>query len=383
MRRLVDLGHDVFDCFFPGMDDVVRKGGPLTERGELPTPNFQHVLRHHALNLFNTAAWQNMRASVVECVEHNELIRIRTGEFNRMQVARMALEPYYKGLANAHKGPETLPTFQTFCQLPSVRSLWVPKDAIVTSELWTDLQPALASDLQKADRHLRVTHARGIIWDLRRAGLDYDKGLADNLARPRPTLLSMYATLFHARTFHDLPRDVGVDRDFRFGSSDADVDDLAPDVSDSQLDHLFTRFTSVQRCSSWRCDAVMPFPAFHNHTLSGECQDVRTESLPRLLLKQLDSLRLAAGLPDHVSSLDSLRALGPVFCCHNCRTSPVDSSSDEDEEEEEEEEDTSVAQRIDLPHLAFDDLVSLPSGFNQKVRCALTAWPFSYSSRTH
>lgn len=76
-----------------------------------------------------------MQASVVECVEHNQLIRIRTGEYNRMQVARMALEPYYKGLADAHKGPETFPTLQTFCQLPSVRSLWVPEDAIVSGTL--------------------------------------------------------------------------------------------------------------------------------------------------------------------------------------------------------------------------------------------------------
>jgi hypothetical protein len=35
----------------------------------------------------------------------------------------------------------------------------------------------------------------------------------------------------------------------------------------------------------------LPFPAIHYHTLSGACRDVRTESLPRLLLKQLDSLQ--------------------------------------------------------------------------------------------
>ncbi|KAG0665419.1 hypothetical protein C6P46_006866 [Rhodotorula mucilaginosa] len=334
-QRLVDLGYDEDDCFFPGMDDVVRKGGPLTER-----------------------AWQNMRAFVVKCVEYNQLIRIRTGEFNRMKCARLDLEPYYTGLANAHKGPETFPTFRTFCQLPSVRTLWVPEDAVVTPELWTNLQPALASDLEKADRHLRVRLARHIVWDLRRAGLDYDESLDDNLTRSSQTFASMYANLFHSRTFHDLPRDVGVDRDYRFASSDADVDDLAPDVSDAQLDHLLTRFASLQRCCSWGCRAVLPFPAIHYHTLSGACRDVRTESLPRLLLKQLDSLRLAAGLPDHVSSLDSLRALGPVFCCHNCRTSPVDSSSDEEDDDEEEEEDPPVAPRIDLPHLAFDDLLA-------------------------
>ena len=211
---------------------------------------------------------------------------------------------------------------------------------------------------------------------MRRAGFDYDKGLADSLTRSSQTLLSMYATLFHARTFHDLPRDVGVDRDFRFGSLDADVDDLAPDVSDAQLDHLFTRFASLQRCCSRLCHAVLPFPAIHNHTLRGACRDVRTDSLPRLLLTQLDSLRLAAGLPDHVSSLDSLRALGPVFCCHNCRPSPVDSSSDEEDDDEEEEVDPPVAQRIDLPHLAFDDLVSLPSCLVLETLCALTVWSF-------
>jgi hypothetical protein len=313
-----------------------------------------------------------MRAFVVKCVEYNQLIRIRTGEFNRMKCARLDLEPYYTGLANAHKGPETFPTFRTFCQLPSVRTLWVPEDAVVTPELWTNLQPALASDLEKADRHLRVRLARHIVWDLRRAGLDYDESLDDNLTRSSQTFASMYANLFHSRTFHDLPRDVGVDRDYRFASSDADVDDLAPDVSDAQLDHLLTRFASLQRCCSWGCRAVLPFPAIHYHTLSGACRDVRTESLPRLLLKQLDSLRLAAGLPDHVSSLDSLRALGPVFCCHNCRTSPVDSSSDEEDDDEEEEEDPPVAPRIDLPHLAFDDLVSLPSRSFWKAQSALT-----------
>lgn len=201
-----------------------------------------------------------MRAFVVKCVEYNQLIRIRTGEFNRMKCARLDLEPYYTGLANAHKGPETFPTFRTFCQLPSVRTLWVPEDAVVTPELWTNLQPALASDLEKADRHLRVRLARHIVWDLRRAGLDYDESLDDNLTRSSQTFASMYANLFHSRTFHDLPRDVGVDRDYRFASSDADVDDLAPDVSDAQLDHLLTRFASLQRCCSWGCRAVLPFP---------------------------------------------------------------------------------------------------------------------------
>lgn len=186
VQRLVDLGYDEEDCFFPGMDDLVRKGGPLTERGELLIPQYQHILHHHTSDFFTTAAWQHMRTIVVERVEYNQLIRIRTGEFDRMECARVELEPYYQDLADAHKGPETFPTFQTFCQLPSVRSLWVPEDAVVTPEHWMTLQPALAGDIKKADRHLRVTHARHIIWDLKRAGLEYDKGLADSLTGRAP-----------------------------------------------------------------------------------------------------------------------------------------------------------------------------------------------------
>lgn len=372
VQRLVDLGYGEEDCFFPGMDDLVRKGGPLTDRGELLILQSQHMLHHHTPNFFTTAAWQHMRTIVVERVEYNQLIRIRTSEFKRMLCARVELELYYQDLADAHKGPETFPTFQTFCQLPSVRHLWVSEDTVLTRKLWTTLQPALASDIKKADRHLRVTHARHILWDLKRAGLEYDKSLADSLTRPRPTLSSMLATFYHARTFHDLPRDVGVDRDFRFGSLVANVDDLAPDVSDAQLDHLFTRFSSLRRCGNWGCRAVLPFPAIHNHTLSGTCRGVRVDPLPRLLLTQRDSLRLAAGLPDHVSSLDSLRALGPVFCCHNCRDSPVDSSSDNDDHE-----DMPVAApiRTVLRHLSFDVLVRVLSRVLQKARFALTVWP--------
>ena len=177
-----------------------------------------------------------------------------------MQQARTHLEPYYKDLADASEGPETFPSFRAFCQLPSVRTLWVPEDAVVTPELWTNLQPALASDIKKADRPLRVMYARRVLSNLETGGLDFDKGLRRSLAAPAGVITS-----YNYASMYPLDFTTAVDQDYRFESTEPNFNDLAPDVTDAQLDDLLNRFLNQHRCGAEACRVFLPFPAIHTH----------------------------------------------------------------------------------------------------------------------
>ncbi|GAA5979729.1 hypothetical protein JCM10908_003023 [Rhodotorula pacifica] len=268
IQRLLDLGYDRRDCELWTLGpDLIRKPTRLTE-----------------------ASWRQMKDEVIECVERNRERRLLEEEAERQYAAQDALEPYYKRLKAAAGEPDTFPLFDTFVKFPSVQPLWRPKDAMLSAEIWLGVVPNVKQDLAIALRRLRVTYARRVLQMLRDDKLDYD----DDAARRLGTSTSTFAST---------------------------IDETSSEVTETDLDQLLNRFRNLFWC---RCGTVLPFPAIHAHRRERvrNCFESSNKPVPQSIRRQLDALRQAANLPDHVDAFGSLHALGPVFCCHGCSDLP-------------------------------------------------------------
>ena len=205
----------------------------------------------------------------------------------------------------------TFPTYSIFDSLPTFEPLWLPEGAIAADEQWAAALPAILNEVELARRAIKIGYARELVKALVQAGAPVDAALVEKLEPSHTAAVRPIGVLRDATKDEIL---------FRYSASHLDLGDTADDVSDAELDALFSRLVASFLWGGPYKKKLEPFPAVHGALRGqGRSADVLSTAVPTaMFVKQVLDIIKRAGLPDHWSSLAKLEALGPVFECHGC-----------------------------------------------------------------
>ncbi|GAA5907307.1 hypothetical protein JCM8208_007150 [Rhodotorula glutinis] len=263
------------------------------------------------------AIWTRISPKIIEYAESQKKRRVDRETANRCRIRHDAVRARYKVLLAAENGDAylTFPAFSIFDSLPSVEPLWVPEGATSTDEQWAAALPAILDEVELARRAIKIGYARKLVTLLADAGAPVDAKLAEKLEPSKVEPVQPIGVLREA-----------VDSVMsRYGTPKLDLTDMADEVSDVELDALFSRLIAVFLSGGFYEKKFHHFPAIHE-ALRDESRaaDVSSALLPSVLfVKQVLDILKRTGLPDHPSSRTKLEALGPVFECHGCGPAAV------------------------------------------------------------
>ncbi|GAA5947345.1 hypothetical protein JCM3765_001633 [Sporobolomyces pararoseus] len=103
-------------------------------------------------------AWSQCRLVVREKLDKRAL---EYSEAAARGARRALIRPYYDTLKL--QGPTIIPSLWDFERLQSIRPLWEPESAVVSDEIWEQIQPELKEELEKYEEKCRVEAIRAIL----------------------------------------------------------------------------------------------------------------------------------------------------------------------------------------------------------------------------
>ncbi|BGP45520.1 hypothetical protein JCM10450v2_001339 [Rhodotorula kratochvilovae] len=293
IERLVSLGYDREDCSAwhrsEGVAHLVDQPKKLT-------------------NLI----WKRISPAIVEHADRRRTARLKDKAFMRLIGLRVALAKRYNVLLTSDAGNGVYPTFDSWLQLPAVRRFWEPEQpTALDDEHWTGVVPELGEDVKRARRAIELDYARKVVEALQKVGVEVDSDLVNKLGPPtkqnEPAVLRVRI------------RSPGL-RPADYYAAELDLDHLAPDIAPDSLKALFVHLAAIFACSSYDCQAALPFPAVQKHIAtahsvpSDECM---LATLPVAWAGEIVAFLNASGLAD--ATPHSLQALGEGFECVECK----------------------------------------------------------------
>ncbi|GAA5973365.1 hypothetical protein JCM11641_003094 [Rhodosporidiobolus odoratus] len=294
VERLVELGHGKQDTdALWSVSDLVNQPAALT----------------------NTI-WNRISTRVIACVEQNKTNRLARESDERRRRRRGDLRPYYDNLLQQQDTDKKsrYPSFEAFVQLPSVETFWEPEGDGVDQQSWNDAQEAIDHDVDVAIRVLKVKYARTVVRALIKCGASLDEDLAKRLsAAAAPTLPT---PVYDSSYYHDATL-----------LAKLNLTDTAASIAKEELDGILSRFLSHFRCSSYRCDIVLPYPEIQEHSRSHPEVGLQGSDIPATWVKQLIGVLKTTGYEDEHATTDKLKALGPVWTCYGCENERAKSYS--------------------------------------------------------
>ncbi|GAA5854746.1 hypothetical protein JCM9279_007013 [Rhodotorula babjevae] len=296
-QKLLDLGYSDADC-------VISPYSSVYNLVDQPT----HLTK---------SIWTRISPKIIEHVEAQKQRRLADESCQRCKARHAALRPRYDHLLAAQQGDAhvTFPSYSIFNSLPSVEPFWVPDDVEATDAEWSAALPAILAEVDLARRAIKVGYARQLVKNLAETDAPVDAVLASKLTLPPGGPVRPIGVLLEAASagnnYHMLSY---------LGTSSLDLADTADGVRDADFDGLFSRLVAYFWLRQHHHKKLAHFPAVHAAHRDENRSAVASSGvqLNVLLAKQILDVLKRTGLPDHVSSLAKLEALGSEFSCHRC-----------------------------------------------------------------